>query len=149
MTNHQKLIFSGKICPYCNKDTVYVDSKEIYSKSYGMIYLCRPCKAWVGVHKGTNNSLGRLANSELRPAKNDAHFYFDILWIEKTKRGTKKHKAREKAYQWLSKRMGLSRFQTHIGWFDIEQCKKVVEICKPIVDKLKDYNQVVYIKENS
>lgn len=31
------------ICPYCGKPAEYVDSKEIYGISYGMIYLCRDC----------------------------------------------------------------------------------------------------------
>lgn len=130
-------IYSGKICPYCNGNTVFVDSKEVYGKSYGMIYLCRPCEAWVGVHKGTKNALGRLANSELRDAKKEAHFYFDKLWIEKIKRGTLRRRARSKAYRWLSEELGTKPSETHIGWFDLEMCKKVVILCKPIVDKLK------------
>lgn len=59
-------IFKGKVCPYCKEQTEYVDSACIYGKSYGMIYLCRKCDAYVGVHKGTNKALGRLANKELR-----------------------------------------------------------------------------------
>ena len=31
-----------------------------------MIYICKPCDAYVGVHKGTDKALGRLANKELR-----------------------------------------------------------------------------------
>lgn len=68
-------IFTGKICPYCGKPTEFVDSSVIYGRSYGMIYLCRDCRAYVGVHKGTNQALGRLANAELRDAKKEAHFY--------------------------------------------------------------------------
>ena len=36
---------------------------------------------------------------------------------------------RRTAYDWLSRRMGLPMDQTHIGMFDVEQCKRVVEIC--------------------
>jgi glutaredoxin len=132
-----KSIYNGKICPYCHRDSVYVDSKEVYSRSFGMIYLCRPCKAWVGVHKGTDNALGRLANEELREAKKEAHFYFDKLWSAKIDQGHKKSFARSKAYEWLSKQMETSRTETHIGWFDVDECKKVVELCKPYVEKLK------------
>lgn len=53
-------------CDYCGRETEYVDSKVIYGKSYGKIYLCRNCMAYVGVHKGTDKPLGRLANAELR-----------------------------------------------------------------------------------
>ena len=38
-------------CDYCGRETEYVDSKVIYGKSYGKIYLCRNCMAYVGVHK--------------------------------------------------------------------------------------------------
>lgn len=124
-------IISGKICPYCNQKTVYVDSSEVYSKSYGMIYLCRPCGAWVGVHKGTNKALGRLANKELREAKKFAHAFFDPLWKRKMKQGLSKSKARSRAYIWLADEMGLDVNKTHIGMFDVDQCKKVVDICRP------------------
>ena len=130
-------INKGSICPYCFEKTVYVDSKEVYSRSYGMIYLCRPCRAWVGVHRGTSNALGRLANSELREAKKEAHFYFDKLWAAKIKKGFTKNKARGSAYKWLSSKLGIPASETHIGWFDIDMCKKVIEICKPHATKLK------------
>lgn len=131
------LINSGHICPYCEEPTVYVDSKEVYGRTYGMIYLCRPCSAWVGVHKGATTALGRLANSELREYKKEAHFYFDKLWRAKIQKGLSKNKARGKAYKWLSEQLGIDLEETHIGWFDVDMCKKVVQICKPITDKLK------------
>lgn len=73
-------ILNGKKCPYCDGMPVYVDSSLVYGRSYGMIYLCHPCNAWVGVHKGTNKPLGRLANAELREAKKAAHEAFDKIW---------------------------------------------------------------------
>ena len=47
-------------CDYCGRQAEYVDSKIVYGKSYGMMYLCRNCMAYVGVHKGTDKPLGRL-----------------------------------------------------------------------------------------
>ena len=123
-------IYKGKICPYCNKETEYVDSIIIYKKSYGMIYLCRPCYAWVGVHKGTDNSLGRLANAELRTWKKEAHKWFDGLWQSKMNQGFSKHEARFKAYKWLSEQLAIELDITHIGMFDVEQYKRLVELCK-------------------
>lgn len=100
----------------------YVDSKIIYGKSYGKIYLCRDCNAYVGVHKGTDKPLGRLADKELRYWKKEAHAAFDPIW----KNGAM---YRGKAYLWLAEQMGLRTDETHIGMFDVEQCKKVVSIC--------------------
>lgn len=71
-------------CDYCGRRAEFVDSKVIYGKSYGMIYLCRCCPgyAYVGVHKGTDRPLGRLADMELRELKKLAHAAFDPLWKE-------------------------------------------------------------------
>lgn len=120
----------GKTCPYCHSPTQYTDSSIIYGKSYGMIYLCKDCDAWVGVHKGSDKALGRLANAELRELKKAAHALFDPLWQRKMKQGFKKNHARAKAYKWLSKELGIDAKDTHIGMFNEEQCKQVIEICK-------------------
>jgi len=135
-------INTGLICPYCGNKSVYTDSSVIYGTSYGMIYLCSPCQAYVGVHKGDEThpqkALGRLANKELREAKKEAHFYFDkiaktslinTIWTEYVPKVSN----RNKAYLWLSNQMGIERELCHIGMMDVEQCKKVVEICKPLV----------------
>lgn len=112
-------------CPYCGGKAEYVDSEVIYGKSYGMIYLCRPCRAYVGVHRGTDKPLGRLANTELRHWKKAAHAAFDPLW----QYGQFKHR-RNAAYYWLAEKMGLPKEQTHIGMFDVPECKRVIEICQ-------------------
>jgi transposase-like protein len=39
------------ICQYCKKPAKFVDSKIIYGKSYGMIYLCKECKYYFTVNK--------------------------------------------------------------------------------------------------
>lgn len=123
-------IMSGKICPYCNNITEYVDSSIIYGKSYGMIYLCTPCNAYVGVHKNSDKALGRLANVELRYWKKEAHKYFDIIWKEK-------HEKRPALYKHLSRHLGLPSEYTHIGMFSIDTCKKVVDWSKMILNDLR------------
>ena len=110
-------------CPYCGRRAEFVDSKVVYGKSYGMIYLCRNCVAYVGVHKGTDQPLGRLTNAELRFWKKRAHAAFDPLW----KYGRFRHR-RNAAYQWLSEKMGLPRQKTHIGMFDVAECRRVIQI---------------------
>lgn len=112
-------------CDYCGRLAEFVDSKVVYGRSYGKIYLCRNCMAYVGVHKGTDVPLGRLANAELRYWKKAAHAAFDPLW----KRGPFRYH-RDVAYGWLARKMGLPFEQTHIGLFDVSQCKKAVRICR-------------------
>ena len=59
-------------CDYCGRPAQLTDSAIVYGRSYGLIYYCAPCQAWVGVHKGTTTPLGRLANHELREWKKAA-----------------------------------------------------------------------------
>lgn len=77
----------GTKCPYCGFDVKFSSKSDIiYGRDYGVIYLCSnypSCDAFVGCHNGTKNSLGRLANKELREKKKIAHYYFDTLWKEK------------------------------------------------------------------
>lgn len=111
------------ICNYCGRKAELVDSKVIYGTSYGMMYLCRHCNAYVGCHKGTDRPLGRLADAELRYWKKAAHAVFDPLWRQGRFRGQRKA-----AYEWLAEQMGLPVEQTHIGMFDIAQCKQAIKI---------------------
>jgi len=124
-------VLSGKQCGYCNQPTEYVDSSVIFKVSYGMVYFCQPCSAWVGVHKGTDISLGRVAKGPLRRLKKEAHEFFDHMWKRKMSKGMSKGEARSKAYQWLSIQMQTDPEVTHIGMFDEKQCERVIELCKP------------------
>lgn len=123
-------------CPYCNNQAKLVSSLEIYFTDYGMVYACKPCNAWVGVHQGTILPKGTLANKELREWRKKAHAAFDPLWlrklaIRKLQRGDQYRKvwARGSGYKWLAEQLGLTRDECHIGLFDIEMCKRVIDVC--------------------
>ena len=113
------------ICPYCGEPTALVDSAEVYGRSFGMIWLCRPCQAYVGTHGNSegHKPLGTPANAHLRKYRTQAHAAFDPLW--KSGRMT-----REKAYKVLRRVLQVSREQGHIGMLDIEQCKRLIEALK-------------------
>lgn len=112
-------------CDYCGRRAEYVGSSVVYRKSYGMIYLCRHCNAWVGVHAGSDRPKGTLANAELREWRKAAHHAFDSLWQQ----GPFKYH-RKAAYSWLAQMMGLSVKETHIGLFDASKCEQVIQICQ-------------------
>lgn len=130
LDSNQQLILQGKICPYCNGKTAFVDSAVIYGRSYGMIYLCGKCDAYCGVHKGTDKALGRLANAELRHWKKEAHKYFDQLW----KGG---EMSRDEAYKELSTHLSILPIYTHIGMFSVETCKEVVDWSKKLLNDFR------------
>jgi hypothetical protein len=104
------------ICPYCGKEAVWCENKEIYGKNYGnsyMCYLCKDCNAYVGCHQNTERPLGTMANKELRELRIKCHSNFDKLWKSK-------YLKRWEAYKYLSELMEMA--DAHIGNFTKEEC---------------------------
>lgn len=115
------------ICSYCGRQAKLVTGAEIYPHRRDLhkklIWSCKPCGAYVGTHEGTEKPLGRLANEELRNWKMKAHKAFDPKW----RSGEMK---RQEAYKWLSNQLDIDREKCHIGMFDIDMCKRVIEVCE-------------------
>jgi len=75
---------------------------------------------------GTSTS----ADYETRQARMSAHAALDPLWQgDKLPRGY--------VYKKLSEFMGLTKKETHIGHFNIEQCQMVLEFCGSIHEEQK------------
>lgn len=118
--------------PFCHKcnskaflvggNVIYPHRPDLASKKF---WNCPPCKAYVGCHPEPpgNIALGRLADVVLRRLKSEAHAAFDPKW----KHGKM---TRSEAYGILADRLGIKKKDCHIGWFDEETCKKVIELCK-------------------
>lgn len=107
-------------CPYCGKEAAYMSSYAFYGRDYGTnVYVCYPCDAYVGTHKGSSRPLGTMANAETRAWRKAAHSMFDALW---------KHKkmSRTTAYHWMAKEMGLPSEKAHIGMMTAEQCMTLI-----------------------
>lgn len=117
-------------CPYCNKLSELVDSSEVYGKSYGYMYICWDCKAYVGCHKGTVKPLGTLANAELRDLRKQCHAAFDPIWQSGKTR-------RKKAYKELSLLLGIPVQETHFAMFDKSRC---LEALSKIITLYKERN---------
>lgn len=121
------------ICPYCKSSAELVTGAAIYPHRPDLsglnFWRCKPCRAHVGCHQSDNNygdgtrPLGRLANAELRAAKQAAHAAFDPLWKSQTMR-------RRSAYRWLAGQLGIPINCTHIAEFDLALCRQVVRVCK-------------------
>jgi len=115
-------------CDYCGQSAERVTGKEIYPTRFDLhhktFYRCSPCEAYVGCHPGGDKPLGRLADSQLRKAKQEAHAAFDPRW-----RGL--HGKRREAYRWLAEGLGIDFADCHIGMFDVAMCRRVVKLCNP------------------
>ena len=137
----QKRVLASQQCPFCGADTEHISSAELYGKDYGMMYICRPCDAYVGCHTDGPNkgeAKGFVANKEYRRARQKAHLYFDPLWMrKKRKENLSNRKARIPAYKWLAREMGIPYEQCHISQMDLEQLHRVVEICQPYLTPTK------------
>ena len=122
-------------CTYCKRSAELVTGANLYPrfKSLASRYFwrCTPCGAHVGCHPGTKNPLGSLANEELRKARQQAHSSFDSLWQSVVSQEVPKHLARTRGYAWLFEQLNLSKEDCHIGMFDVDMCRRVVEVCKP------------------
>lgn len=120
----------GKVppCPTCGKIPALTNGEEIYPARPGLwvkaFYICRPCSAYVGCHVNTTKPLGVVAGPELRRLRQEAHETFDQLW-----RGQPKH-VRESCYAWLAAKLGIAVRNCHIGMFDEERCRRVIQIVK-------------------
>ena len=128
---------STPTCPYCNRSAALVGGAHIYPNRpdlYGLkFWVCAPCDAYVGCHKagawvsGVRSDgtlpMGRLANAELRRAKQRAHATFDPIWKSN-------EMSRRQAYAWLATQLGISVANCHIGMFDVDGCNAVVAAVK-------------------
>jgi len=107
----------------CGKPAELVSGKEVYPHRSDLFQLafwrCVRCNSYCGCHKGTNNPLGTLANSELRDWRKKCHTNFDQIWKQY---GT----SRSMAYEWMSTVMGISKSKCHIAMFDVKQCEKLL-----------------------
>lgn len=119
------------LCAYCTAELILVPDTAVYQRSYGgHVWWCQPCEAFVGCHKGGYLPKGRVAKAGLRKLKIEAHALLDAFWMAAIElRGWSKHDARKAAYHWLAEAMGLSSELCHIGMFDDEQTRRVIEIC--------------------
>lgn len=127
---------TAPVCPYCDQtaelvagDVIYPHRPDLSSRCF---WRCEPCGAWVGTHKDSKRHapLGRLANVELRKAKQQAHAVFDPLWKGKMRRDKcSKTEARQAGYRWLADQLEIEGSACHIGMFDVETCRRVVAIC--------------------
>lgn len=116
------------VCPYCDNDAQLTTGDYVYPHRKDLkdinVYVCWPCDAYVGTHKGTTTPLGTMANQELRTARRAAHNAFDPFW-----RGGRMR--RREAYAKLAALMNIPKSEAHIALFNVEQCKQVVDKVVP------------------
>lgn len=104
-----------------------VDSDRIYGAPYGSgkLYQCMKCGATVGTHLNHPDiALGLLANKQMKKLRRECHSLFDKLW----KPGDPRRMTRRNAYNWLSRKMKLSKEECHFALMTTEQLEKALTI---------------------
>jgi len=112
-------------CPDCGADLVLRYSSRYNSYFYGCKAFPK-CLAAHGAHYETGEPLGIPANQETKNWRIKAHDAFDLLW-KKDLMTKKSIMHRQKAYRWMQEAMEMTKDEAHIGNFDIEQCKRLIE----------------------
>ena len=100
------------------------------------------------------SNLSSEEEKELKRLKKEVHYYLDSLWLFSSNRKT----SRTALYKWMSMQMNIDFNETHVKYFDIEQCRQALRILKAryyqyyekrnisktekhILDKLRKYNK--------
>lgn len=127
-------------CPDCTGRLLLQDTR------FGLAYLCEnwpACKGSHGAHPD-GRPMGTPASKDTKLARIRAHAAFDAIWqrpwehvadyasADENARRYIEKAARNRAYAWLRDRMGMTRDECHIGLFGIEQCERVVELCRGV-----------------
>lgn len=110
---------SAPTCPYCSSAAKL--SARVEGGVVTHLWMCTPCNAHVGCHRGTTTPLGTLANAELRAARAKAKDAFNPIW----RLGAK---SRTGAHLWLANKLGIAPKACHIDKLDFEQCMRALEV---------------------
>ena len=99
--------------------------------SHTMLYVCSNyprCDAYVRTHPGTNIPVGTLANHELRTLRNQAHHYFDQLYLSGLM-------SKQDAYLWLAGLLQVPLSKAHIGFLGEYYCNEVIAESKKLLER--------------
>ena len=124
----------GTVCKY---PCLCGGKMKLREASFGIFYGCASfpnCYASVSAHQSTGEPMGTPADEETKAARMRAHLHFDKLWDRKKaqfnplwkKAEEFKLMRRGEAYEWLRKKMKLTKEEAHIGLFTKAQCELVV-----------------------
>jgi ssDNA-binding Zn-finger/Zn-ribbon topoisomerase 1 len=108
------------LCPECGGAMTLRASKH----GNGIFYGCRNYPRCRGTHSAhpDGRPMGIPANQGTKAMRHEAHQAFDKLW-----KGKRPRYSRTQAYYMLQVALNIPKEEAHIGRFDINQCKRVIE----------------------
>lgn len=115
-------------CTICNRPAQKVHGDEVYPRRPDLheliFWVCDPCDARVGTHKGSEAPLGVFANKVARAARQEAHKYFDLVWQDTSPIAIM---SKSEAYNWLTQIFDSEHMQ-HFGiaYLNPDQCQHLM-----------------------
>lgn len=112
-------------CQYCGEEAIEIYGSKLYpylpDLKHKKFFFCDNGHeaAWVGCHRN-GKPLGRLADSDTRHWRNQAHQIFDPVWQVG-------NISRSKSYKIMADVLNLTRDEAHIGMFSVDQCKELIK----------------------
>ena len=93
-----------------------------------LFYVCA-CGAKVGCHPGTAIPMGMPCGRTTAKARQVAHAAFDPIWEAKVAGGTSRENARQAAYRWLARELGIRPDDCHIAYFNKAMADRAIAKC--------------------
>ncbi|WP_279612270.1 zinc-finger-containing protein [Robbsia andropogonis] len=117
-------------CDYCGEPAMlrkFGDDGYPYSVDRKPVWICVPCQAWVPVRAGKENKpAGRLANTELREAKQAVHAALEPFVERKMARdGANVFEARGKALRWAAAAAGIEEEKTNFHTLSLDESLRI------------------------
>lgn len=128
-------------CPYCGAYARYQSADGIYRDNSRnvMLYVCPnypECDSYVRVHEGTKIPVGSMANPELRRLRNEAHKYFNRLYLNG-------YMTKDDAYRWLADIICTTDMKNaHIGNMSEYYCRLVIEKSREFIKQREQKGNV-------
>lgn len=135
--NKKKWDYTQTRCPYCGHKLVFRTAEQMgVDEEEGVnFWACSnypECDAYVRTNRYSQKPRGTVANGELRQLRRETHKVFNRLYESG-------YMKKDEAYLWLSKVMGCTRQQTHIGQFSEYTCKIVIEEVNKFIQNNPQY----------
>lgn len=87
-----------------------------------------------------------MSYKNLQHYRHTVHRYLDAIWVLSSKKG----KARSSMYKLLASRLNISVEETHVKYFNRNQCREAIKILRPMYKQVygKDLEYKKLIKKD-
>ena len=118
------------ICPKCNirANLQYSQNLQKY------IYICPVCQAKVAAHFSDLAPMGFPANRKTRQLRYEAHIMLNTL-------AKLQGMSRKQSYDWLAKKLGKNKADTHIGNFTVDELYKCIKLLDRCIKSVNSAQQ--------